>query len=50
VAERLMELETLDRRILAFLQGRTTRPASGPGPGPDGDDGSGRRSLRLLGR
>jgi hypothetical protein len=48
VAERLMELETLDRRILAFLQGRTTRPA--PGPGPDGDDGAGRRSLRLLGR
>jgi hypothetical protein len=48
VTERLMELETLDRRILAFLQGRTTRPA--PGPGPDGDDGAGRRSLRLLGR
>jgi hypothetical protein len=48
VTERLMELETLDRRILAFLQGRTTRPASGPGP--DGDDGAGRRSLRLLGR
>ncbi len=52
VGERLMELETLDRRILSYLQGGTpARRAPEVPPVPDDEGpGGGRRRLRLIGR
>jgi hypothetical protein len=52
VGERLMELETLDRRILSYLQGGTpVRRAPEVPPVPDDEGpGGGRRRLRLIGR